>query len=300
MHVLVSGASGLVGRELTRALRARGDRVSVLVRRAPERPEERRWDPAARAIDANALEGIDAVVHLAGENIAERRWSEAHKQKVLSSRVDGTETLARAIAHASPRPRVFLSASAIGYYGDTGARRVDERAPAGSGFLAEVCRAWEASTAAADACQDVRVVHARIGVVFAREGGALEKMALPFKLGVGGRIGDGTQGFSFIHLDDLVAALLFLLDTDTLRGPVNLTAPEPVSNAELTAALGRLLRRPALLPVPAFALRIAAGREMADEMLLGGSYVLPHGLLEAGFRFRHPRIEDALRASLLA
>lgn len=295
MLVLVSGASGLVGRALSEALRARGDSVRTLVRRAARGPDEARWDPSRRSLDPHALDGVDAVVHLAGESIAARRWDDAHKRRVQQSRVDGTATLAEALAARSDGPKVLISASAIGYYGDTGARPVDESAPLGRGFLAEVCRDWEAATAPAEAA-GVRVVHARLGVVFAREGGALEKMLPPFKLGLGGRIGDGSQGMSWVALDDVVGALLHALDHAELRGAVNVTAPNPVSNAELTRALGRALRRPAVLPVPAFALRLAAGSEMADEMLLGGSFVLPRRLEATGYRFRHTRLDEALDA----
>lgn len=297
MLVLVSGSTGLVGTALLEALRARGDRVRSLVRREARGADEARWDPAARTIDPRALDGVDAVVHLAGENVAGQRWNEAHKRRVLDSRVDGTTTIAEAIARAATKPRVLVSASAIGFYGNTGASRVDEGSPEGRGFLAEVCHAWEAATAPAEAA-GVRVVHARIGVVFAERGGALEKMLLPFKLGVGGRIGDGTQGMSWVALDDVVGGLLHCIDTETLRGPVNLTAPSPVSNADLTRALGRVLHRPTPFPVPGFALRIAAGTEMADEILLGGSYVFPARLTDTGYRFRHPDLEPALRSML--
>lgn len=293
MNVLVTGSSGLVGTAIVQALRARGDAVRTLVRRAPRNANEARWDPSEHSIDAHALDGIDAVVHLAGEGVAERRWTEEHKRAVLESRRDGTRTLCGAIAQAETKPRVLVSASAVGYYGDTGKARITEDSPAGSGFLVEVCQLWEGATKVAKDA-GVRVVNGRVGVVFAKEGGAFPKMALPFKMGVGGRIGDGTQGFSWVALEDVVGGILFAIDHDSIVGPMNLVSPNPVSNAELTKALGRAFRRPALLPVPGFALRLAAGREMADEMLLGGCYAFPERLLGAGYRFRYERIEDVL------
>jgi len=292
VRVLVSGASGLVGTALCRALRARGDTVVALVRRDAG-ANERRWDPALRTVDPYALDGVDAVVNLAGENIGARRWDEAHKARVLRSRVDATATLVRAVLDAKAKPRVFLNASATGFYGATGTTRVDESAPNGTGFLAEVCRAWEGALAPLHG-SSVRVVRARFGVVLAKDGGALDKMLLPFRMGLGGRVGDGAQGFPWVAIDDLVGGILHALDRDDIAGPLNITAPEPVSNAELTRALGAALRRPTVLPVPGFALRLLAGREMADELVLTGAYVLPRVLERTGYAFRYRRIEDAL------
>lgn len=299
MHVLISGASGLVGTALAKSLRARGDRVRVLVRRAPRDGDEARWDPASGTIDAGALEGIDAVVHLAGEGVAARRWNAAHKRAVLESRETGTRTIAEAIARAATKPRVLVSASAVGFYGDTGALRVTEASPAGEGFLVDVCKVWEAATKPAEDV-GVRVVHARLGIVMAREGGAFEKMVLPFKLGLGGRVGDGTQGFSWVALDDVVGGIVWCLDHAALRGPVNLVSPNPVSNEAFTRALGRALHRPTVIPVPAFALKLAAGGEMAHEMFLGGSFVVPEKLAGAGYRFAYERVEDVIGAMLKA
>jgi hypothetical protein len=285
----------LVGSALTRALAERGDEVLRLVRRAPHGPRERRWDPVGMSIDADALE-VDAVVHLAGEGIAEGRWSPARMQRIRDSRVQGTKLVAGAVGSALRAPRVLVSASAIGYYGDRGAEVLDETSAAGAGFLAEVCEAWEG---AADAAREagVRVVHPRIGVVLAREGGALTKMLLPFRLGVGGRVGSGRQMMSWIALGDLVRLILHALDDDGLAGPVNAVAPGAVSNAEFTRALGRALHRPTILPMPAFGARLAFGK-MADHLLLASTHVVPRAAEASGFRFEHTDIDEALAAVL--
>lgn len=296
-RVVVTGSSGLVGRALVPAMLANGFEVLRLVRREPAGPDEARWDPSTGSVDEAALEGIVGAVHLAGDNIAEGRWSDAKKKRVRESRVLGTKLLAGALSRLSPLPRFLVSASAIGYYGDRGDQVVDEAAPPGTGFLASVCRDWEAATAAADAA-GIRVVHARIGIVLAKEGGALGKMKTPFLLGVGGRIGDGRQYMSWIGHDDLVSALVFAAKSETLRGPVNLVSPDPVTNAEFTSTLGRVLKRPAVLPVPKFALRLGLGSEMADEMLLGGARVIPKALHDAGFEWQHQTLERALAAVL--
>ena len=295
--IAVTGASGLVGAALLTELSGRGFDAIRLVRRPATSGDEAQWDPAAGTIDADALSGVTGVVHLAGDNIASGRWSEAKKARILESRVKGTELISEMLAKLEPQPRVLVSASAIGFYGNRGSEAVDERSAPGQGFLADVCQAWEAATAPArDA--GVRVVNARIGVVLAAEGGALAKMKAPFLLGIGGRIGDGTQYMSWITLDDLVSALLFAVDNERLRGPVNMVAPAPVTNAELTSTLGRVLKRPTFLPVPKFALRLGAGAEMADEMLLGGARVVPAALQSHGFRWSHPTLEPALRSVL--
>ncbi len=295
--IAVTGASGLVGQALVEALGEQGFDVLRLVRRAPASSGEARWDPSAGKIDAEALSGVSGAVHLAGDNIASGRWTDAKKAKIRDSRVDGTDLLAKALAGLSPKPSVLVSASAIGFYGNRGDETVDESSQPGEGFLAEVCEEWEAASAPArDA--GIRVVNARIGVVLSPEGGALAKMKTPFVLGVGGRIGDGTQYMSWITLDDLVSALMFCLATDAVQGPVNMVAPAPVTNAELTSALGRVLKRPTCLPVPKFALRLGVGAEMANEMLLGGARVIPTVLQSHGFEWSHPTIEPALRSVL--
>ena len=295
--IAVTGASGLVGSKLVEELVAGGFEVLRLVRRDPVRSGEARWDPDEGSIDEAALQGVTGAVHLAGENVASGRWTEAKKAKIRDSRVRGTELVARALAALSPKPRVLVSASAIGYYGVRGAEILDETAPLGTGFLAGVCEDWEAATAPArDA--GIRVVNARIGIVLARDGGALAKMKIPFLLGVGGRVGDGTQYMSWITLDDLVSALVFALQCDTLDGPVNMVSPTPVTNATFTAELGHVLNRPTFLPVPKFALRFGAGAEMANEMLIGGARVVPAALKAQGFEWKHDELGDALRAVL--
>ena len=294
MIVAITGSSGLVGWPLVEALEAEGQVVRRLVRR-PVRDEahEIRWDPAAGTIDAAALAGVDAVVHLAGENIAAHRWTESFKAKIRDSRVRGTRLLCDTIASLTSKPTVLVSASAVGYYGDRGDEPVDESAPPGRGFLADVCQQWEAAThAARDA--DVRVVNLRIGVVLAPHGGALGKMLTPFKLGLGGVVGSGRQYLSWIAIDDVVRVTQFALHAAVLAGPVNAVAPEPVTNREFTKTLGRVLGRPTAFPMPAAAARLAFGK-MADEMLLGGVRAQPHALSSAGFEFKYPQLEPALR-----
>jgi uncharacterized protein (TIGR01777 family) len=295
--IAITGASGLVGTALVERLRERGYEVLRLVRREPSGPDEVRWSPADGTIDTDGLAGIAGAVHLAGDNVASSRWTEAKKASIRNSRVDGTSLLANALASLDPRPPVLVSASAIGYYGSTGNTPVDEQSPLGDGFLASVCEEWEA---AAQPARDagIRVVHPRIGIVLAADDGALAKMKTPFLLGVGGRIGDGRQYMSWISLEDVVNAIVFALEHDEVSGPVNLTAPNPVTNAEFTDTLGRVLRRPTLFTVPKFALRLGAGPEMANEMLIGGSNVVPRVLEEHGFEWTHPTLEPALRAVL--
>ncbi|QDQ11139.1 TIGR01777 family oxidoreductase [Streptomyces spectabilis] len=294
-RVAVAGASGLIGSALTRSLAADGHEVVRLVRRAPRTAEEVRWDPAAGRLDAAGLAGCTAVVNLAGAGIGDRRWSDAYKRELYDSRVLGTKTLATAVASLDEPPRVFVNGSAIGYYGDTGDRAVDESAPAGEGFLPSMCVDWEA---AARPAQDagVRTAFARSGLVVARSGGAWGRMFPLFKAGLGGRLGNGRQYWSFIALRDEVAALRHLLARDELSGPFNLTAPTPVTNREVTAAMGRALHRPTLFPAPAPALRLVLG-EMAGDVL-GSQRVLPARLLESGFTFTHPTVDDAVRAAL--
>lgn len=291
--ILVTGASGLIGSRLTQALEAVGHTVLKAVRRQVQNDREVRWVPERHEIDAARLEGIDAVVHLAGANIAGQRWSDSYKQEIRESRVKGTRLIAETLAKLSNKPRVFVCASAIGYYGDRGDETLTEQAPPGTGFLPEVCVAWE------NACQPardagLRTVNTRIGVVLSKEGGALKSMLLPFKLGLGGVVGSGRQYFSWMALDDIVGALQFALQNESLSGPVNLVAPQPVTNRVYTKTLGDVLGRPTVFPLPAFAARIALG-EMADELLLASTRVLPAKLTEAGFKHAYPDLEGALR-----
>ncbi|MCQ4081616.1 TIGR01777 family oxidoreductase [Streptomyces sp. RB6PN25] len=294
MHIAVTGSSGLIGSALVRSLRGDSHEVVRLVRRVPDAPDEAEWDPKRSYVDTAAIEGCDAVVHLAGAGVGDRRWTARYKQEIRESRVLGTTTIAEALAGLDRPPRVFVSGSAVGYYGDTGDRVVDESAPPGAGFLARVCQDWEGATAAArDA--GVRTVMARTGLVVASGGGAWGRLFPLFKAGLGGRLGSGRQYWSFIALHDHIAALRHLIDTEGLSGPVNLTAPEPVTNAEATAAMGRVLHRPTVATVPAPVLRIALG-DFAQEILTGQRAV-PRRLLDSGFAFAFPRIDDAIRAA---
>lgn len=296
ISVAISGASGLIGSALAAFLATGGHRVLRLVRRAPAAPDEVAWDPAAGTVDRTALEGVDAIVHLAGESLAAGRWTAARRRRILASRVDSTRLLATAAAALERPPRALVSASAVGFYGDTGERVADEDSPAGAGFLAEVCAAWEA---AADPARiaGIRVVHPRFGVVLASAGGALAKLVPVFRVGAGGPVGTGRQWMSWASLDDALGALLFLIARETLAGPVNVVAPEPVRNREFARTLGRVLGRPALVPVPAAALRLAYG-EMAQQTLLASSRVIPARLAAAGFRPLRPGLEEALRGEL--
>jgi len=301
--VAVTGSRGLVGSALAPALAAAGHRVLRLVRGAAAAPAApavgarvARWDPESGALDSSALAGVDAVVHLAGESVAGGRWTEAKKRRIRSSRVDGTRSLAASLARLERPPRVLVSASAVGYYGDRGAELLREGSAPGTGFLAEVCQEWETATEPAARAR-IRVVRLRIGMVVSRRGGALAAMLTPFRLGAGGPVGGGTQWVSWIAIDDLVGAILHALDTASLAGAVNAVAPEPVQNRELARTLGRVLGRPALLPLPAFAARLLLG-QMADELLLASARVEPARLQATGFAFRHPTLEDALRHEL--
>ncbi|WP_171115545.1 MULTISPECIES: TIGR01777 family oxidoreductase [Streptomyces] len=295
-RIAVAGASGLIGSALVRSLTAEGHEVVRLVRREPRAADEVRWDPGGEYVDTAGLAGCDAVVNLAGAGVGDRRWTEAYKARIRDSRVRGTATLANAVAGlpAERRPRVFVNGSAIGYYGDTGERAVDEDAPSGTGFLPEVCVAWESAAAPArDA--GVRTVFARTGLVVSRKGGAWGRLFPLFLAGLGGRLGDGRQYWSFISLHDEVAALRHLIDREDLSGPFNLTAPQPLTNREITAAMGRVLHRPTLFAVPAPVLRAVLG-EMAGDVL-GSQRVVPKRLLESGFGFAFPGIEEAIRAA---
>ncbi|MFF8712271.1 TIGR01777 family oxidoreductase [Streptomyces sp. NPDC015184] len=294
-RIAVTGASGLIGAALVRSLRTDGHEVVRLVRRPARTGDEVEWDPRRGYVDVAGLVGCDAVVHLAGAGVGDRRWTAAYKQEIRDSRVLGTTAIAEAVASLDTPPKVLLSGSAIGYYGDTGDRAVDEGAPAGEGFLPSVCVEWEAATAAAQEA-GVRTVHARTGLVVGREGGAWGRLFPLFRAGLGGRLGDGRQYWSFISLHDEVAALRHILDTASLSGPVNLTGPDPVTNGEVTAAMGRVLHRPTLFTAPAPALRIVLG-DFAEDVL-GSQRVLPGRLLDSGFVFAFPGIDAAIRAAL--
>ncbi|MFF5338138.1 TIGR01777 family oxidoreductase [Streptomyces sp. NPDC013181] len=294
-RIAVTGSNGLIGAALVRSLRADGHEVVRLVRRPARAGDEVEWDPKRDYVDASGLVGCDAVVHLAGAGVGDRRWTAAYKKEIRDSRVLGTAAIAEAVASLDTPPAVLLSGSAIGFYGETGDRAVDEDAPPGEGFLPSVCVEWEEATAAAEEA-GVRTVHARTGLVVAREGGAWGRLFPLFRAGLGGRMGNGRQYWSFIALHDHIAALRHILDTPELSGPVNLTAPEPVTNAEVTAAMGRVLRRPTLFTAPAPALRVVLGEFAGD--VLGSQRVLPARLLDSGFAFAFPGIDAAVRAAL--
>jgi uncharacterized protein (TIGR01777 family) len=294
--ILVTGATGLIGARLTQALEAAGHTVLKAVRRPARNDREVSWVPERWEIDAARLEGMDGVVHLAGANIAGQRWSEHYKQEIRESRVKGTRLLAETLATLTNKPRVFVCASAIGYYGDRGNEELTEESVPGTGFLPEVCVAWE------NACQPtcdagIRTVNTRIGVVLSKEGGALKSMLLPFKLGLGGVVGSGRQYISWMALDDLVSALQFVLASESLSGPVNLVSPQAVTNREFTKTLGQVLAKPTIFPLPALAARLALG-EMADELLLSSTRVVPTKLQQAGFNYAYPELEAALRREL--
>ncbi|QOV38831.1 TIGR01777 family protein [Streptomyces ferrugineus] len=295
-RIAVAGSSGLIGGALVRSLAADGHEVVRLVRRAPRSEDEVRWDPEGGSVDAAGLAGCDAVVNLAGANVGSRRWTEAYKAKLRRGRVQGTAALAKALASLSPeeRPRVFVNGSAIGYYGETGGRAVDESAPAGEGFLPSLVVDWEGAAAPAQEA-GVRTVFPRTGLVVARHGGAWGRLFPLFQAGLGGRMGNGRQYWSFVSLHDEVAAIRHLIDRDNLSGPFNVTAPQPLTNREITEAMGRVLHRPTLFTVPAPVLRTVLG-EMAGDVL-GSQRVLPARLLESGFTFAFPEIEGAIRAA---
>lgn len=294
MRILITGASGLIGSALTTSLAGAGHQVVRAVRRPPQDPQQEiRWSPAGGEIDRTQLGGIDAVVHLAGANIAGHRWTERYKREILESRVQGTRLISEGIAALETKAAVLVCASAIGYYGDRGPAELEESSAPGEGFLPEVCLQWERACEPARSA-GIRTVNTRIGVVLSPEGGALKTMLTPFKLGAGGVMGSGRQYLSWIALDDVVAAIQFVLANNSVSGPVNLVSPHPVTNREFTKALGRVLHRPAVFPMPAFAARLAFG-EMADELLLSSTRVSPKILLDKGFEFRFPELEKALR-----
>ncbi len=298
MKIVVSGSTGLIGSALTPALESQGHEIVRLVRRRPAAGERAvGWDPERGTIDRAGLEGMDVVIHLAGESVV-GRWTPAKKQRIRDSRVQGTRLVSDAIAGLTRRPKVVLAASAIGYYGDRGDETLTEQSGPGEDFLAQVAREWEAATASASRA-GIRVANMRFGVVLDPRGGALAKMLPPFRLGLGGPVGSGHQYLSWIGSDDVVNAIIHLLTTASLTGPVNMTAPHPVTNREFAKALGNVLGRPVVMAVPEFALRLAFGTEAAD-VLLSSQRVLPPRLLASGFRFAHESIEPALRHLLAA
>lgn len=298
-RVLISGSSGLIGRALSDSLRSSGVQVMSLVRPGsggPGPPRAVAWDPRSDQIDAAALEGFDAVVHLAGENVVSGRWTDDKKHRIVTSRVGGTQLLARALAATSARPRVLVAASAVGFYGDRGDEWLDEDSAQGTGFLADLCGRWEAAAGPAEDA-GIRVVHLRFGIVLASSGGALDRMLTPFRLGLGGRFGTGRQFMSWITIQDAVRVLLRASEDEDLSGPVNAVAPAPVRNIAFTRSLGRVIRRPTLAAVPAAALRLVAGSK-ADEMILASQRARPARLATAGFEFLHPELETALHSVL--
>jgi len=296
MKIVMSAASGFIGTALVPALRADGHEVVRLVRRETRAGDEVRWDPARHELDPAQLSGADAVIHLSGANIGDRRWTASFKRTLVDSRVDSTETIAAAIAAADAPPPVLISASGINYYGDCGDRLVDESTPAGSGFFAELCRKWEDATEAAQQA-GTRVVRLRSAPVYGPGGGLLKPLRLLFKLGAGGRLGSGQQYMPWISLRDQLDVIKFLLTSAGISGPVNLVGPEPATNADFTKALAAEVHRPAVLPVPGFALRAVAG-ELADEGILASVRAVPAVLLEHGYTFHDPDIRSALRWAL--
>jgi uncharacterized protein len=301
VEVAITGASGLIGSAITRALRDDGHTVLSLIR--PASTGQRagadaiRWDPVAGTIEADGLEGIDAIVHLAGAGIGDKRWSPTRKREIRESRVRGTDLLARTLAGLSRPPGVFVSGSAVGFYGDRGDEVLTEQSEPGADFLAEVVQAWEAAALpAADA--GIRTVFLRNGVVLAADGGMLPRLVTMFRLYVGGRLGSGRQWLSWVSIDDEVGVIRFLFDNADVSGPINVTGPAPITNAEFTKALGAALHRPTVVPVPAFGPRLVLGREMADELLFVSQRAVPAALTAAGYRFAHPDVATALAALL--
>jgi uncharacterized protein (TIGR01777 family) len=296
-RIVVTGATGLVGSLLCTKLEREGATVIRAVRRAARGDGELSWNPETGEMDSARLAGVHGVVHLAGENIAGRRWTAAFKERIRDSRLRGTRTVGEAIARANPRPAVFVCASAIGYYGDRGDEIMTETSAPADDFLGQVCRDWEAACQAArDA--GVRTVNARIGVVLSPAGGALKKMLPPFKMGAGGVMGSGRQYMSWVAIDDVVGAVMFALANESVAGPVNVTSPNPATNREFTKTLGRVLARPTVFPMPALAAKVLFG-EMAEALLLSSTRVSPQALSQAGYRFQFPELEAALRGLLL-
>jgi uncharacterized protein (TIGR01777 family) len=294
MKILISGATGLVGTALSNRLQQSGH-TAIQLRRG-DAGGEPQWNPEAGSVELGNMNGIDAVVHLAGENIVAGRWTAARKDRIRNSRTRGTQLLSEALAESQHKPAVLISASAVGFYGDRGDETLTEASPAGSGYLSEVCQGWEDATRPAEEA-GIRTVHARIGIVLSRNGGALKKMLGPFKMGAGGILGDGKQMMSWVTIGDVVSMLIFAIESTSLREAVNFVSPAAVSNREFTKALGCVLHRPTVAPMPAFAARLLFG-EMADALLLSGAKVVPGKLQDAGYQFQHSTIEEGLRAVL--
>lgn len=294
MNVFITGASGLIGSRLVPQLKAAGHPVTRLVRREPRGDRERQWDPRDRQLSPLTFAGAEVVIHLAGDNIGEGRWTATKKRRIRDSRVNSTRLIAQAIAALDPVPQAFVVASAIGYYGDRGEELLTEESSPGTGFLAEVCRDWES---AADPARDagIRCVHVRTGVVLSPEGGALKAMLLPFKLGAGGVMGTGRQYWSWISLDDAAAMFQFAVENEHIAGPLNSTSPHPVTNREFTKSLGRVLSRPTIFPMPAFAAKLVLG-EMAESLILASARVVPQAAEENGFVFQHTDLATTLRS----
>jgi uncharacterized protein (TIGR01777 family) len=296
MRILISGSHGLVGTALIKALEPEGHEISRLVRYAPHSQDEIEWSPDRYSIALSLIEGFAAVVHLAGESIAEGRWTDEKKKRIRESRVKGTKLLADALANLSNPPRTLICASAVGYYGDRGDELLTEESAPGDDFLAKVCVEWEQATALAKE-KGIRVLNSRFGIILDKNGGALKKMLPPFRMGIGGRLGSGKQWMSWIALDDVVGALKYALTNDALAGPANFVAPSPVRNAEFTKVLGKVLSRPTLFPIPAFGLRLLFG-EMADALLLSSQRVKAARLEAGGYQFQYSDLADALRRAI--
>ena len=296
MKIAITGSSGFIGSALVRALEARGDEIVRVVRGGAAGPGRVPWDPERGDLEPRSLEGVDAAVNLAGEPIGKRRWTARQKAKILNGRVRGTEALARSLASLSPHPRVLVSASAMGYYGERGDEILTENSSSGTGFLPSVCRRWEAATSTASD-EGIRVAHLRTGLVLDPSGSLLKRVLLPFRVGVGGRLGDGTQWMSWITRADHIRAILHLLDDDTASGAFNVSSPDPVRNAEFTRTLARVLHRPAVFPIPLALIAIPYGRELASD-LLSSTRMAPGRLEATGFRFEATELEPALRALL--
>lgn len=293
MRIAITGSTGLIGSVLVPHLRAAGHETVSLVRRAPTSPAEVQWDPSRGVLNAKDLEGVNAVVHLAGAGIGDKRWTDSYKREILESRTKSTELLAQRMTEVENKPSVFLSGSAIGVYGPRGDEELSENASHGSTFLADVCERWESATGPAQAA-GIRTVHLRTGIVLSTQGGALKKQLPLFKLGLGGRFAKGAQWQSWISITDEIRAITHLL-TSSLEGPVNLTAPEPVTNGEFTRVLASVVKRPALLPIPSFGPKLLLGGELADALLFTGQRVIPTALTRDGFVFTHSTLEAALR-----
>lgn len=296
MKILIGGSSGLVGTALIKSLETQGHEIFRLVRHAPNSRTEVEWSPDRYSIALARIEGFDAVVNLAGESIAEGRWTDEKKRKIRESRVKGTKLLGDALANLTTPPKTFISASATGYYGNRGDELLTEESAPGDNFLADVCVEWERATALATE-KGIRVVNARFGIILDTEGGALKKMLPPFRMGLGGRIGSGKQWMSWIALDDVIGGINFALKNEAMRGPINFVAPNPVTNAEFTKTLGRVLSRPTIFPIPEFGVRLAFG-EMGEALLLGSQRVAPKSLTRAGYEFQYLQLEAALQHEL--